>query len=1750
MLKKQIDFFKVQKTNFEYDYNNFLILIESFQTSQNYERNILWLQIIIEIIRLNPNLKKNYFKIAMKIVFSPKSEENNINCDENKEEINNIKINAISNFTNNCEDIFQCDTYFQNFARLKSLLQLLMLDFFPHHYNQDNNKVLLLISNIFMNINKDKESKMFLKNNYFSIMFNLLMEMLCFLCLNNSLKIIEIKTKSTSSNSIKEEEQTKKYLDLIDKSNKLFDLYLNFGEKNNLDLIINNQMLMQIFIIHCLESQYNEPYCIEWFKKLYNCFRINKILKMITDIFDDEIFDLFYINENIFDEERSPSKTKRVINNKLKFVNNFFYLSDNHTKEVEMKNSYNIFLNKFHKLTNKLKENKELVYNGLFILINLLFNEISSKKEPNIDFKEEFIILTLIKCVMKYIAKTNVIEMIEVNKTNIDNLINILIDRFGFSLSGKIWKELLLLIKCFYSELSKKDNQNTIIQLSIILKKMIRLKINGVYLFDEKLFYDLINKVCESKSNNIIIDDYVLFSIYFKNKFKSSKTLDKSISSLSNYFINIIKENYNNFELNQSIFTYDNDNEKKEKEYNLSSEKVLEIFAKYILIYFSAYSKYENKNVESFLINNLKYLNFLVIIKKNLRSQYIQLIIKVLNNTSDLNYFQYMISYIISLHSSENEIFKTEQLMEKSLYLYRKILIKLINQLAITYQIQKLNYLFESILNRLEANLKDDIDYNFLKNILDIFSYINITKYNEILINNKIPLKKRTTDIISKNYFSIGKNRYSSLISKDEKYLPKKANEEWCIIDIKEIFVIIIKILKKKNIDIVYKEKILNFIKEKINDIFFFNKIDVNLFINYVIELDNDNLKEFIQYADKKVIILIINDILKNIVYLLLNNKGFFDIKDREGIYEKIINYVYGKINYFKKLIGLIIKKYNIKIIKNKNYRHFMAMKKILGVDNEGNPNILNLKIDQSDFKFSSKDKEKDVNYKMFIDEEIDLSEFVYPKINLKEILNYFKSYLDILEISLNSLICIHIKNINLINNISFVKQIERELKFSFDKNIKMDNFEEIENVNKKNESISDETRNKYKNICDKLFNIFNKFPSIIKYNNNFLYDIYKLFLYCKDFIIFCGEKYIIQAILILFSIAFSELPTKLFNNLNNEFKSKYNNGKDFIYKNIESISIDNLSSSKQDINDSKDRRINSTSYYQSNSFLKSYTDYIKPEKSNSETVITGFNQNDKDNYVSKSVINLQNENTKEKEELMDRQKSSDECFTMGSSENNNFIYKEMEEISEPNKTFKEKCQNKIFLIRRILIEFIINSTNSLKIFHIINNEIKENDKIEDEGIVLFLLLCKWRIINSYNLNRKENINIFKNRTLVKNYFNKDIFNISIENTYQKETAAIKSPISSFNYIINNNSKNIQNKDALKILSQSLVSDKNRKNVEEILYQKYSQENNKLLNSLKNSSNRNRSNQFLFKSSNNVLNEIKESEEDNSNSDEKSNKEENGEEKNVINEELNIPNLEGLISIMHGKTKNNTFKIHENILNRFANKFNNLDKGFLYNELIIYVSYIINKTNKGSMFNLHNSTFMKFLKKLTIKEESGSIPYNQIKLNEQKEFIFLDNFNITKYILNSLGSSSDINNCQIYLIFNDTLQNKSNNSESLIKNNIDMNNEYIYLYIFIIPVSEDIWKIQLRINQKKSDEFSIKLKNMIKMNFLDCYYFSIKNNFGYILYHLKILFSLLQDLICNIKSDISDKKMRNKLTGIKHEELIDRVRIFKSINAL
>ena len=1775
LLKKQIEYFKSQKPDFEYEYKDFLKIIEEYQTSNNLEYNLLWLQLINEIARLNQSIRKKYLKSAMNLVFSQKN--NNIENEENKEEIYKIKINTISAFTKNCEEIFECDTYFQNLNHLKSLLKLLIMDLLPYYYNKENNALLTNISNLFININKNIENQKYLKSNYFSIIFNLLIEILCFQSLYYSFKLLDMKSKNkknnlnnsnnsmdinnpenienekTEINSFMDSTTKNNLLDLIKKANSLFNIYLSLNQKNNLNIIVNYQILMKIFLIHCLESIYNERECMEWFNLVINNFKMNKILKMITDSFDDEIFDVFFIKQEenggeIGNQNSNFGGMNSFGSNKLKSINIFFYLSEYRTKEIESSNYYNNFIKKFSGLRNKLSMNKEYINNGLFILINHLLNDILSKNNNNLNFEEEIIIITLIKCVMKYIIKANIVDMLENNKINIDNFVNLLIDRFGTSLSEKIWKELMVLIKYYYFELSKHKKLG-IDQIKIILKKMLRLKINGNYKFDENLFYDMLNKVCDDVSKNNQIKDYVLYSVYIKNKFKNSIYFKKNVFSCTEYFITLIKDKYNSFEV------IDNKNHNLKK--HNSSDEILEILANYLLIYFNTYSKYENKNIELFIYKNFIHLNFYFSLNKNLQSQYIKLIVANLNNTNDINYFQCLISYLISLHSNQGNILSNEN-TEDILLLYQKLMIKLIKKLSETSQVEKLKYLFESIFNKLDACISNEIDINLLKNIIEVFRCTNITKYDEILINHKY-FKYNKIDNINEQYLNVGHNYHTCILVGNT--ASKEMNEEWCIVDIKNLFSILLKLLKKDNINIDCKEKIINFIKEKINDIFFFNKLNVEEFINFVIGLDKDNLKDYILFIEKSDIISSINEILIHLSYLMVYHKYLFDIKNYKDIYDKLINYAFDKINYFKKIIRFIIHKYDIKVLKSKNWRNFNFMKGILGSDVDGLPNIDHLKLDANDFKISKKDKEKDPNYQYLINEDIQIGKFVYPKINFSESIKFFKSYFNILEISLNSLSYIYIKNYS-IPNPPFTKQIEdKKINIHFDKNVNayhihQPGIKKITNFQKFN-PISEEIQKKYVNICENIFNIFNKFPVLIKYHGQFLIECYKLFLYAKDFLISCGEKYIIMSILILFNITFPENYNKLYELLNNDFKSKYNDGKDFAFFKIESVQINNNENSNNLMNsfinniENRSKRVNSVrknNFTSMNSMNNINNNFSKKAIEVNDPKMS-FNE-----FHSKSVII----NDKKIEDNLETKISADMIDENNIQNNDNFnvnynIIKNNKNIESQN-VLSQSVINSIILIRKLIIEYIIKSKHSLKIYHIMNSIISQNENDEN---YLFLLYCKWKIVNNQNIKRNEDINVFKSKTKVKHYFGGDTQSISIENFYPNKTISIKSPISNSNYMIQNDYQKIVNKNMSKIIMKSIVPETQYNEVEKILNKKHEQESHKFYSSFdkeKFNKNDTNTNTFCYASTPNIaaLKEIKEIENEDKDKDNLDNeKNDNIEDNKYINDEKYTPNLEELISIMHNKTKNNEYRYYSNNindLNNISHIINNIDKSIMYNELEINVMYLIE--SKDKKHGIYSTNFIKFLKKLTMQDEEYNFINQNKKQKEQKEYTSTGNFNVTKFILNDFplkNRINTINNYQICLIFNNTLENKTINSDNLIANIDNFIDEKIYLYIFIIPISDEFWKIEFRLNPKKKDEYSDKLKYLLELNFLNCYILSIKNQFEYIIYHLKILFALLQNLMCNLKNEIDDKKLVVKLKGIKHEEILQRMQTFKSI---
>ena len=442
-------------------------------------------------------------------------------------------------------------------------------------------------------------------------------------------------------------------------------------------------------------------------------------------------------------------------------------------------------------------------------------------------------------------------------------------------------------------------------------------------------------------------------------------------------------------------------------------------------------------------------------------------------------------------------------------------------------------------------------------------------------------------------------------------------------------------------------------------------------------------------------------------------------------------------------------------------------------------------------------------------------------------------------------------------SNSSFTKEIEeKKLNIRFDDfkeeyHLHNENSNNLSKYKMQNESLSNDILNNNDDISEQVFNIFNKFPLIIKYNSNFLMDLYKLFMFSKDFFVSCGEKYIIKSLLILFNITFPEYYNNIFTDINKEFKQKYNEGKDFFLDKIESILIN-------ENNEQLDKKIDNNIKAE----LKRRSTTTGSILNNTISQRNTLDNNDSKKYTynqfhSRSVVI-----TKEKLgiEGIARKGSIDDDSNEKITNDNNidcFIIKN-DKDKDKTEEYEQSVSSTLLLLRKLIIDYLDKSKNGLKIYNIIRQIIGKN--VDRNNI--FLLLCKWKIINKDNINRNEDINIFKSWRKLKNYFDGNMNNISIENYYPNKTISIKTPISNTNYIINNDYKKIPYRNMNKIIMKSLIPEAQYLEVESILNKKLLHERQKKINaSNKGKFIKKDSNSFCFVNSPNIaLNEIKESE--------------------------------------------------------------------------------------------------------------------------------------------------------------------------------------------------------------------------------------------------------------------------------------------------
>ena len=126
---KQIDFFKCQTELPDYNYDEFILIIEDLEKSKNIELNKIWICLMNEIVRLNPSYLQNYTNIVLKKIFHPSFSDN---------DFKDIKIKSISIFTNKCNNLTKNENLNQE------ILIFLVLECL---INRNNLEILNLIDN-------------------------------------------------------------------------------------------------------------------------------------------------------------------------------------------------------------------------------------------------------------------------------------------------------------------------------------------------------------------------------------------------------------------------------------------------------------------------------------------------------------------------------------------------------------------------------------------------------------------------------------------------------------------------------------------------------------------------------------------------------------------------------------------------------------------------------------------------------------------------------------------------------------------------------------------------------------------------------------------------------------------------------------------------------------------------------------------------------------------------------------------------------------------------------------------------------------------------------------------------------------------------------------------------------------------------------------------------------------------------------------------------------------------------------------------------------------------------------------------------------------------------------------------------------------------------------------------------------------------------------------------------------------------
>ena len=759
LCKNQVEYFRGLENDSDFDFNNFLNLIEKFPKNENIEYKKMWLLLINEIIKFSRSIKEKYVLKALSLIFSQKFID-----EKDPSIIEDIKIKTISNFTD------QCIKLVDNEEINKKILYFLI---FNCYLKSESFEILNLIKNFLQNYDYN------LLSNY---LIDYILECVTLYTINNYSLLIEMKNLVENEKDLCDfnEDNIKK----INESIEIIKYYI-FTE----NLIHKNYIITNIFIIILFQINFDENLVtdiIKYFEKNFlNLFKQNviNILNALNNICLINSDHHYYLNSYKF------------------FIYDFF--KESHEKEIiddKQNQSYNI--------NDKIIKNEQIILNSLLIILkNLLayifkINDLESEIYLNIVLEKiEYIYRE------KNFDKNKIITFLEWIIKNLNNYLN------------EEYKIILYILYDYYSKTNNKKNYE------YIINELFHLKINNKIIGYDNEINSLIN--LSSIYNNDLINSYQLF-----NLLNSNIKFEKNINPICQ---NIFIEYSNNKIENSKIEIYN---------FKLN----------YILDLFTINSINENKFIENLILDN--FMSFFDIFSyfSNLMNHWKNLIIFIMNNTNNEEFFECLIKYVIPLINNK----------EKNLF-FNNFFLVLIHKLNLTNQIKKIQIVFDSIFNYVNFNFQTN--EIFLTYFINLLNNAYITEYGEIM-------NKRDTML------------NSSIILKNDKLV----NNFFSVLDNEFIYNFFINKLNDINSSIKFKENIIDLLYNQSESIYFFSNLDISLIIEFIINIDEIN---FIKYLNNSSIIDKCIKLLINLVIFLIN----------DSLYKfKIIEYAIKNITYFNKL--------------------------------------------------------------------------------------------------------------------------------------------------------------------------------------------------------------------------------------------------------------------------------------------------------------------------------------------------------------------------------------------------------------------------------------------------------------------------------------------------------------------------------------------------------------------------------------------------------------------------------------------------------------------------------------------------------------------------------------------------------------------------------------------------------------------------------------------------------------------------------